>query len=194
MMEKWRDPNKTGAALGVEAVKWGEAWTSLTGQFHKHGVTVLAVNQMREKIDTGGGAKKAWAKPVTTPRGHALKFYAWIRLKIQGGWIEDADRDGKAVKIRILKNKTSDDSRGMVEYNLYRGEGFDLMQDLVALSIESGAVTAKGGGNFYIGKKHLRGKDALVEFINETPKIKKLLEKCVDNFLKTGEVKETEEG
>lgn len=189
MLTNWSKVGKgSGVALGVEAVKWGEAWTALTGKFHKYGTTVLAINQMREKIETGGAPKKAWVKPTTTPRGHALKFYAWIRLKITKGYLEDRDVDGIGVKIRVQKNKTSDDDKGVIEYPLYRGQGFDLLNDLIDLGEQCGFVQVGGGGFFKIGNEKIRGRANVVERLKNDTELLGELEKRIAAFVKTGEV------
>jgi len=190
MLEKWAGNKEKGAALGVEAVRWGEAWTSLKGLFQDHEVVVFAVNQMREKIEIGSAPRKPWqGKPVTTPRGHALKFYAWVRLKVEGRWLVDSegdkrkDVDGICMRVRVIKNKTSDEARGMVEYDLIRGFGFDTLGDLVALATEAGVIKHPGGGNYRIGSKKIRGKAKLREFVESSEKLQKILRAHVDRYL-----------
>ncbi len=190
MLLKWAsaDPKKAkGAALGVEAVKWGEAWTSLKGMFTDLDVVCIAVNQMREKIDVGGRPQKGYMpKPTTTPRGHALKFYAWVRLRMEGWGFDPKVRpgqDGKRVRISVVKNKTSADAKGRVEYDLIRGVGWDMTSDLIQLSLDSGAVTGGGGGIYTLGSKKIKGKEALVKLIEGEPRLQVALRSRVEKWL-----------
>lgn len=183
MMAAWRDPKKgDGVGLGLEARQWGKAWTALKNEFQNYEVVCIAVNQMREKIGTGAPAK-SWAKPTTTPRGHALKFYAWVRIKVQGGFLEgDKDQDGKRVKLRIVKNKTSENARGIAEYDLIRGEGFDLISDLIQSCLEANLIKHKGGGFYSIGKLKIRGRDALTKTLKERDELRDALLARVESF------------
>ena len=190
-----RDSKAKKAPLGVEAVLWGEAWTSLKGPFQDHDVVAIAVNQIREVIETGGGPKKrGWGgKKTTTPRGKALKFYAWVRVEMKGFRLEDGagnareDVDGITVRMRVIKNKTSPDRRGMVEYGLVRGEGFDLLSDTIALALECGAVAKKGNWFCLNGENVANGRRAFGEFLVGKPKILALIEKRVAKHVAGGE-------
>jgi recombination protein RecA len=190
MMVNWDDPTKTGVALGVEAVKWGEAWTSLIGPFEEFDVVTLAVNQLREVIDTGGGRRKkrGYGKPTTTPRGKALKFYSHVRLSLQGKYLDMSERpsdetDGQIVKIRVVKNKTSDDARGVCEYVLIRGKGFDIDGDLIQLALDSGAIKASGSWMIIGGKIKVQGRKKVAELISNKPQLKEKLEKYIERYL-----------
>lgn len=193
VMENWRDPKKgggTGGGLSVEARQWGIAWTALKGSFQDHDIVVIAVNQMRELIETSGPPRKGWmSKPTTTPRGHALKFYAWVRIEMQGRVLVDEDGglrkdvDGKRVRMRIIKNKTSDDARGIVDYDLIRGFGFDLVGDLISCATEAGAINAKGGGFYEIGTKRIRGKLALREWVEGSQRVQAVLKQYVERWM-----------
>lgn len=189
MLVKWAsvDPKKAkGAAMGVEAVRWGEAWTSLKAMFTEGDVVCLAVNQMREKIEQGGPPRKGWmGKPVTTPRGHALKFYAWVRVRMEGFGFNPEVRkdDGKRVRLRIVKNKTSADAKGMVEYDIVRGTGWDMVSDLVEMSLQAGAIKAGGAGVFSIGNVKIRGREKLQAVIAGRPTVQTALRARVEKYL-----------
>lgn len=202
MMANWSDSKAKGkgAALGVEAVKWGEAWTSLKGPFQDHGVVAIAVNQMRELINTSGPPRKGWGgKPVTTPRGHALKFYAWVRLKMESRALEDgqgnlrSDVDGRRIIMRVVKNKTSGDARGRAEYDLIRGFGFDTLGDLIDLALEAGAIKTKGGGYYTVGKRQIRGRQNLRDFVEGSEKVRTILSMIVTKYLKGGQDEEAQD-
>jgi len=215
VMEHWRDKkNKggTGGGIGVEARQWGAAWTATKGMFVEHDVICLAVNQLREQIDMSGGGPKGYTGPkTTTPRGHALKFYAWVRLELKGtALVTDenklrTDVDGRRVRIRVIKNKTSGDQRGICYYDLIRDVGFDMTSELIALALEAGAIDHKGGGHYVCGKHKIRGRDALRKWVEESVRVREVLTKYVglwldkqdfgdDDFDLDMEEEETDEG
>jgi len=177
MLEKWSSGTGKGKSMAVEARAWGTAWTALKKTFQDFGIVVFAVNQIREVIDAGFRPKKSWmGKPTTTPRGKALKFYAWCRLELKGYYIQDLppDVDGKNIRIKIIKNKTSNDARGRCEYDLIRGVGFDLVKDLIDISIAKGWIQSKGGW-FMVGSEKIHGRPALIKFISSNQEIQQVL-------------------
>lgn len=192
VIEQWADPKKSvhgGQGIGVEARQWSKAWTALKGRFQDLGVVAVAVNQVRVKIDMGGAPKRGYSVPTTTGGGHALKFYAWVRLELKGGALVDEDKklrtdvDGKAVVFKVIKNKTSGVSRAKVKVDLIRDFGFDLTADLLRAAFDAGAIKHKGGGNYVIGPKQIRGKAKLREWLETDEKAQRILGVYVDRWL-----------
>lgn len=193
LLNNWADPKGKqggGGGIGVEARQWGVAWTAMKGLFTEFGVICFAVNQVRIKLDMGGGPKKGYGPPpTTTPRGSALKFYAWIRLELTGMVLVDSkgsrrtDVDGRRVRIRVIKNKTSGCQRGYAFYDLIRGQGFDLTNELLDLSIEAGAIKQKGGW-YQIGKAtKVQGREKLREWLEAEPRRREILTQVVNRHL-----------
>jgi len=194
VMENWQDPKKgigTGGGIGVEARQWGAAWTATKGMFVDHDAVCIAVNQQRIKIEMGGGGKKKsyGPPPTTTPRGSALKFYAWVRLELTGRLLLDSDNkkrndvDGKSVRVRVIKNKTSGDQRGFTQYDLIRGEGFDMTGEVIELAKEAGIIKQKGGW-YYCGKKHkIHGAAKLRAWVESSERVRDVLSKLVQKWL-----------
>jgi recombination protein RecA len=194
IVEDWRNPKKSGQAGGggmaVEARQWGKAWTAFKGVFMDQEVVVIAVNQMREKIDQAGPPRAGWmGKPTTTPRGHALKFYAWVRLELKGTNARDLPQgvDGRLVKIKVVKNKTTDESRGRCEYTLIRGKGFDLTNDLIDLGLRNGFIDNKGAGRFVIQGHKVHGRESLIEYLDSNEEAMEALRKSAVEFLSSEE-------
>jgi len=193
LLNNWADPKGKqggGGGIGVEARQWGVAWTAMKGLFTEFGVICLAVNQVRIKIEMGGGGKKSYGPPpTTTPRGSALKFYAWIRLELTGRLLVDdknkkrTDVDGRQIRIRVIKNKTSGDQRGLCHYDLIRGQGFDLTNELIELAKEAGAIRQKGGW-YYIGKAtKVQGAAKLRAWVEAEPRRRDVLRQVVKRYL-----------
>src|SRR5271157_1204526 len=78
--------------MGLQARLMSQAMRKLCGKARKHGVTIIFINQVREKIGV------VFGDPEVTSGGRALKFYATIRLAVRrlaksaGGLILDADK------------------------------------------------------------------------------------------------------
>lgn len=191
VLGQWAVGNGKGAGISVEARQWGKAWTSVKGLLQENNCTAIAVNQIREVIGDGNFGGFGAGPKTTTPRGKALKFYAWVRAELRGiplGFDDNskkiyAGKDGRTVRMKIIKNKTSDVARGMVEYALVRGEGFDLLTDLIDLALEAGAIKASGGGNFTIGKHAIRGRANLQKFVQGSEGVKTAIANAVGRYL-----------
>ena len=197
LLANWADPKGKqggGGGIGVEARQWGVAWTAMKGLFTQFGVICLAVNQVRVKIEMGGGGgKKSYGPPATTtPRGSALKFYAWIRLELSGRMLVDekdkrrTDVDGRKIRIKVIKNKTSGDQRGFTNYDLIRGQGFDFTSEVIDLCLEAGTIR-KSGAWYYVGRKEkavkLQGRAKLREWIEQDPRRREVLTQVVQRHL-----------
>lgn len=191
MLKKWEDPKVKGAGLSVEARQWGKAWTSMKGLFQDYGVVCIAVNQEREVIDVNGApmrSKFRGPKPTTSPRGKALKFYAWVRM-IAKAWPLDREKydlkkvDGITTRWKVIKNKTTDVARGSVHYALIRGKGYDLVDDLIDICLDHGVIKGGGGGNFVLGSKRVRGRDNLHRIITDSPTLQARLTSLAEGRL-----------
>lgn len=200
MLTKWGETEKSAqdpAGMSVEARQWGKAWNATKTTFMDHEVVVIAVNQAREDMGLGGGPRKGFGpKRITSSRGKALKFFAWIRLQMSGHVLVNdkkeirSDVDGRQLRMRIIKNKTSGDDRGRVSYDLIRGYGFDLISDLMDLSIEAGVIKGGGGGHYVMGSTKIRGRDKVREKIESSPKLQALLRQRVESYLAKLEVED----
>lgn len=204
VMETWQDPEKGGAAgaggIAVEARQWGKAWTAIKGLFVEYDMICIAVNQERVDIKASAGPRrkgKSFAPPkTTTPRGRALKFYAWLRLELYGSALLDGEKklrtdvDGRKVRVKVIKNKTSDDRRGFVFYDLIRGFGWDLTGDLIALSLDAGVIKHSGGGHYVIGSRKIHGKQKLRDLVDAHERLREKLAVRVEQWIAKLEVDE----
>lgn len=181
MLESWRDPNKgDGTGQAVEARQWGKAWTAMKNVFQELDVVVLAVNQIREKIVIGGPPSKGYGgPPTTTPRGKALKFYAWVRLEVKGLFLDNKEIDGIVSQFRVIKNKTSRDGRGRVKYKLIRGVGYDLIDDLIDQGLRYGAIEQTSSSWYQIGEHRFNGRKNVSAFISENDDVRAEIEAAV---------------
>ena len=87
--------------VGLQARLMSRALRKLTGVGHTSGTTIIFINQLRTKIGQVMGS------PETTTGGHALKYYASVRLDIRRiGQVKVADRViGNRTRVKVVKNK-----------------------------------------------------------------------------------------
>lgn len=197
-VKAWADPKAKKASLGVEARKWGEAWTALTPALQDTDTVAIAVNQIRDMIDVGGMVKPrpGMEKPTTTPRGRALKFYAWLRLETRARNLDPEtfpDVDGRHVKVKVVKNGFTDGRRARFELDMIRGEGFDLTGDLITAALEAGLITANGSWYWVQGKRIANGKARLRQVVTEHEKLRPWLEAQVEKHLASSLEEEPED-
>lgn len=137
--------------MGLQARLMSQAMRKLCGKAQKNGVTLIFINQIREKIGIMFGS------PETTSGGRALKFYASLRLDtrrrevIKSGDVEI----GHKMEIKAIKNKVGSPKRS-VEVNLYYGEGFDVDNDVLEYAQKLGLVQYNKGWYTVGGEKKRR--------------------------------------
>ncbi len=134
--------------MGLQARLMSQAMRKLVGAARKHGVTIIFINQTREKIGV------VFGDPEVTSGGKALKFYATVRLKVRrlsktdGGILLDAEKVniGHRMNFKCVKNKVGPPFKeGQVD--LYYASGFDTVQDTLDHAVKIGVL--KGGIKYY---------------------------------------------
>jgi recombination protein RecA len=161
--------------VGLLARLMSQALRKLAGLCLKTGVTIIFINQIREKVGVMFG------NPETTPGGRALKFYASIRLEVRPS--EIGKRDGEAVsrkaKIKAVKNKVGSPHR-QVEVDIEFGTGISKAGELLDIGSELGLVR-KSGAWYNYGELRLgQGRENAKQYLNEN---QELLEE-IDNALR----------
>ena len=149
------------AHVGQQARLMSQACRILTGKCMRNNVTIVWINQIREKIGIMFG------NPETTSGGRALKFYASVRLdvrRLSKGIQENDELSGHEIKFKCVKNKVGVPFRETVVRLLY-DSGFDTKSDLVEYAISEGVVEQSGGWLSFNGKKYR--KEGLIEVLDE---------------------------
>lgn len=153
------------AQMGLQARLMSQACRKLTGKCNKNGVTLIFINQIREKLGVMFG------NPETTTGGRALRFYASLRIKIRqmsktdGGIIEvDGTRVGQRCELVAVKSKCGGSPYAKTELNLMYASGWDAEEDLVDYALKIGVVDEEGKGWYTTGafgsaKEKLRKRD-----------------------------------
>ena len=130
--------------MGLLARMMAQALRILSAEADKNKVTVVMVNQIREKIGVMFG------NPETTPGGRALKHYASVRIDVRRQEvIKESNRVvGHHVKLKAVKNKVGTPLRETV-VDLYYPDsghtpGFDTISDLITYASNRGLFIMDG--------------------------------------------------
>jgi recombination protein RecA len=151
--------------MGLQARLMSQALRILTGLCNTNGVTIIFINQIREKLGVQFG------DPETTTGGRALKFYSSVRIKIRqlsrtdGGIIEeDGVRVGQRSRLVAVKNKCGT-PYSETDLTLTYGKGWDKKSDVIDYAVKLGVLES---GAWYTLKEtgeRFRRKDLTDEHI-----------------------------
>lgn len=137
--------------MGLQARLMSQAMRKLRGICHTNNVTLIFINQIREKIGVMFGS------PETTTGGRALKFYASVRLDVRRrkAIMQGTELIGHTLEIKAAKNKVGTPLR-TTEVDLLYGQGFDEENNLIEYAISIGLVQSKGAWLNFNGRKFQR--------------------------------------
>ncbi len=87
--------------MGLQARLMSQALRKLAGTAHRTGTTIVFINQLRMKIGVMFGS------PETTTGGHALKYYASVRLDIRriGAVKQGEEVLGNRTRVKVVKQQ-----------------------------------------------------------------------------------------
>ncbi|MDM7946195.1 recombinase RecA [Oceanibaculum nanhaiense] len=148
--------------VGLQARLMSQALRKLTASISKSRCMVIFINQIRMKIGVMFG------NPETTTGGHALKFYASVRLDIRRiGAIKDKDEVvGNQTRVKVVKNKVAPPFR-VVEFDIMYGEGVSKMGELIDLGVKANIVEKSGAWFSYNGQRIGQGRENAKNFLRE---------------------------
>lgn len=164
--------------MGLQARLMSQAMRKLRGICAVHNVTVIFINQIREKIGVMFGS------PETTTGGRALKFYSSMRLdtrkvsgedgkgKIMSGGVQI----GHQMRIKAVKNKVGTPFHDTAVDLIY-GVGFDIEADTIEYAIACGAIQQSGAWfSVFVPSPTEKKPDAVEEIkVQGKPKLKELI-------------------
>jgi len=127
---------------------------------------VIFINQIRMKIGVMYGS------PETTTGGHALKFYASVRLDIRRiGAIKERDEVvGNQTRVKVVKNKLAPPFK-QVEFDIMYGEGVSKTGELIDLGVKAGVVEKSGAWFSYDSQRIGQGRENAKSFLKVNPDI-----------------------
>jgi recombination protein RecA len=110
--------------------------------------------------------------PEVTTGGHALKFYASIRLDIRriGSIKKGEEIIGNQTKIKVVKNKLAPPFKQIVTEILY-GEGISREGELIDMGVEAKLVEKSGAWYSCDGERIGQGKENARQYLKENPAI-----------------------
>jgi recombination protein RecA len=152
------------AHMGVQARLMSQALRKLTAVVSRNQSLVVFINQIRMKIGV------VFGNPETTTGGHALKFYASVRLDIRRiGQVKDGDQVvGSRTRVKVVKNKVAPPFRE-AEFDVRYGTGVDRHGEALDLGVERGAVEKSGAYFALDGERIGQGRERAIEWLRANP-------------------------
>jgi recombination protein RecA len=159
---------------GSQARLMSQALRKLTSSISRSNTMVVFINQIRMKIGVMYGS------PETTTGGHALKFYASVRLDIRRiGVIKERDEVvGNSTRVKVVKNKLAPPFK-QVEFDIMYGEGISKMGELVDLGLKAGVVEKSGAWFSYDSQRLGQGRENAKTFLKQHPEIASKIEAAI---------------
>lgn len=152
--------------VGNLAKLMSDAMRKLTGVAEANKITLIFINQIRDKITMYGD-------PTATPGGRALQFYASQRIQLKKPrkddfiTLKEGDRIGVMIRYTIVKNKFAPDGNEGVFPILFKN-GIFRESELVTQCCNFGILRlgGKGGKQVYLPKLD-RGSGEFIKKDNE---------------------------
>jgi recombination protein RecA len=159
---------------GLQARLMSQALRKLTASINRSNTMVIFINQIRMKIGVMYGS------PETTTGGHALKFYASVRLDIRrvGAIKEREEVIGNQTRVKVVKNKLAPPFK-QVEFDIMYGEGISKTGELIDLGIKAGVVDKSGSWFSYESQRIGQGRENAKIFLKGNPDIAGKIEAAI---------------
>jgi len=140
--------------VGLQARLMSQALRKLAGAAHRTGTTIIFINQLRMKIGVMFGS------PETTTGGHALKYYATVRLDVRriGAVKQGESVLGNRTRVKVVKNKLAPPFQ-KAEFDIRYGQGIDAVGDLLDRAVEVNAIEKNGAYYRFGGKNIAQGRE-----------------------------------
>jgi recombination protein RecA len=121
-----------------------------------------------------------YGSPETTTGGHALKFYASVRLDIRRiGAIKERDEVvGNQTRVKVVKNKLAPPFK-QVEFDIMYGEGVSKNGELIDLGVKAGVVEKSGAWFSYDSQRIGQGRENAKAFLKANPDIAEKIETAI---------------
>jgi recombination protein RecA len=148
--------------MGLQARLMSQALRKLTGTIAKSNTILIFINQIRMRIGVMFG------NPETTTGGHALKFYASVRLDIRrtGSLKHGEEIRGNRTKVKVVKNKVAPPFRD-AEFDILYGIGISKEGELVDLGGEQGVLEKSGTWYSLDGERIGQGRENARDYLRE---------------------------
>jgi recombination protein RecA len=160
--------------MGLHARLMSQALRKLTGSISRSRAMVVFINQIRMKIGVMFG------NPETTTGGHALKFYASVRLDIRRiGAIKEREQTiGNQTRVKVVKNKMAPPFK-VVEFDIMYGEGISKRGELLDLGLQAGVVEKSGSWFSHEGQRIGQGRENAKSFLKDHADVAEQIEHAI---------------
>ena len=166
--------------VGGQARLMSHALRKLTGTIHKSRTAVVFINQIRMKI----GVMAGYGSPETTTGGHALKFYASVRMDIRRiQTLKDKDESyGNRTRVKVVKNKVAPPFREAV-FDILYGTGISRTGEIIDIGSEAGIIDKSGSWFAFSGERLGQGKENVRALLEENTDLRATIEaKIIDHL------------
>src|SRR6202008_349501 len=159
---------------GLQARLMSQALRKLTASISKSNTMVIFINQIRMKIGVMYGS------PETTTGGHALKFYASVRLDIRriGAIKEREEVVGNQTRVKVVKNKVAPPFK-TIEVDIMYGEGISKTGELIDLGVKAGIVEKSGAWFSFDSERIGQGRENAKAYLKEHPETAMKIERAI---------------
>jgi recombination protein RecA len=164
--------------MGLHARLMSRGVRKMTAEASRTNTTILFINQLRQKIGV------VFGNPETTTGGHALRFFASVRLDVRriGKATAGENTIGNRTRVKVVKNKLAPPFQE-AEFDIRWGVGIDQLGEVIDAGIETGVLQRSGAYLSYQGQTLGQGKEKAREMLKEKPE---LLKQLVDAVLARG--------
>lgn len=164
--------------VGLQARLMSQALRKLAGVINKSRVSVVFINQLREKVGIMFG------NPETTTGGRALKFYSSLRLDVRRiETIKSGDEMlGNKTRVKVVKNKVAPPFK-QSEFDIMYGTGISREGDVLDCGVKEKVIDKAGAWYSYDGNRIGQGRENVKRYLKENPNIMDEVEEKVKNAL-----------
>lgn len=164
-------------AMGLHSRLMSEVVPKIMIKASKNNCLVIFISQFREKLGV------VFGDPRTTNGGHALKFYAHMRLEVSRSVSkEDKAAETNEVKVKIIKNKLGKPFKEASFY-INWGEGVDVMQEVLDNAIDLDIIKQAGSWFSYGDSKIGQGRETVLNLLIDNEELfKEIKEKVISAF------------
>lgn len=148
--------------VALQARMMGQALRKMTAIANKNNVTLIFINQLRDKVGVMFGER------TTTPGGRALKFYAKMRIYMASiKKVQDTNKNvvANTILVEVKKNKCAAPFKKCT-VSIRFGEGIDKIAELIKIALENKIIKKTHNSYVYGDQKYL-GYEALRTFFKE---------------------------